>query len=171
MSNIIQAAFGTSKYVLTAEQPQYAYGQFLSISGADLPETFEIYYSNASFGGKAKRQIGENNIVPIPDEYFVSGHTIYAWIVMHEGTDDGKAEYRIEIPIKRGSKPTDEQPTPIEQSVITQAIAVLNNAVELTSQYEQTARQALAEIESMSFHIDANGCLIMTKPNWEEEET
>ena len=148
--NVINAVFPTDTNIITTEPIwQYSYGQILNISGIELPEYFEVQFSNVLFGGESKTQIGHNNQVEVLDEYLTTGKPVFAWIVLHEGADDGGTEYQIKIPIRRRSEPTDEEPTPEEQSVITQTIAALQDTV--------------AELNTIDFHIDSNGCLILTK--------
>lgn len=114
----------------TEEAWQYNYGQVLLLDGIDLPDAYEVHFSNTPIKGNAKPQIGNADGVTIPDEYLDSGEPIYAWVFLHEGLDDGETVYMVTIPVKQRSKVIDEQPTPVEQSAITQAIAALNIAVE-----------------------------------------
>ena len=105
---------------------QWDYGQILKIEGLELPDVFEVHFSNEKVEGDAKTQIASNNEVTIPDEYLLEGTKIYAWIFLHEGENDGATKYFITIPIDKRSKVTDETPTPVEQSAIDKAIAALN---------------------------------------------
>ena len=129
--NIITAKFCSgSNQTWTDEAWQYDYGQVLRLEGLELPDAYEVHFSNAPINGNAKPQIGNADGVEIPDEYFESGEPIYAWLFLHQGEDDGETEKMVTIPIKKRSKEVNEQPTPVEQSAITQAIAALNIAVE-----------------------------------------
>lgn len=130
--NVITAAFGGMREVTTARLWQWDYGQVLKITGLNLPTAFEVHFSNSKERGTSKTQIGQNSQVTIPDEYLTSGAYVYAFIYLHEGETDGETEYRINIPVKERPQPTDVEPTPQEQSEITQAIAALNSAVEQT---------------------------------------
>jgi len=131
--NIVKASFGGLREVATAPLWQWDYGQILRITGLDLPQAFEVHFSNSKERGTSKTQIGQDSQVTIPDEYLTSGADVYAFIYLHEGETDGETEYRIKIPVKERPQPTDVEPTPQEQSEITQAIAALNSAVEQTS--------------------------------------
>ena len=64
--NLIQATF--DGFYKTYTEPSWFidHGMELSISGIDLPDEFECHFSN-SRSVAAKRQIGENCFVTIPD--------------------------------------------------------------------------------------------------------
>lgn len=131
MSNIITAKFKAGQTSAWADGLyQYDYGQILKFDGLELPEAYEVHFSDTPIIGDAKTQIGNADGVTIPDEYLQTGSTIYAWVFLHTGEDDGETEYSITVPVTKRPKPTDEAPTPQEQSAIDQAIAALNIAVE-----------------------------------------
>ena len=135
LKNEIHVYFGKLTTTTTAKVSQWAYGQKLIVHDADLPSVFEAYYSNSRSRGEAKPQIGTGGEVPVPDEYFISGADIYVFLMEHEGADDGRYHKIVHIPIDPCSKPVDVDPTPQEQSVIDQAIAALNQAVEQCGAY------------------------------------
>ena len=112
----------------TAPLYQYDYGQELVFEGFDLPSAFEVHFSN-TIEGNSTTQIGSDNTVAIPDAYLTSGASVYAWIFLHSGEDDGETVYYIEIPVMERAKPTNATPTPIQQDAITEAIAALQTAV------------------------------------------
>lgn len=112
---------------------QYDYGQKLILSGVELPANYEVHFSNCEYG-KSKTMLGNSTGVDIPDEYLLSGEDVHVWLFLHDGMDDGETEYHGIINVVRRAQPTDEPPTPQEQSVIAQAIAALNGAVEQTAQ-------------------------------------
>lgn len=141
-NNIIQAVFNDSTRTRTRKAYQYDYGQILKIDGVDLPEAYEVHFSNEELNGDSTTAIGNANGVLVPDAYFLSGQNVYAWIFLHTGEDDGETVYKIVIPVQKRSKPIEDIPTPVEQSAITQAIAALNNAVELTEQGVQQAAES-----------------------------
>lgn len=129
VTNIVKAVFRGSRGTQSEAVTQYDYGQILQIEGLDLPFSFEAHFSNSP-SGETKTQIGTANQVDIPDEYINDGGPIFVYIYLHSGEDDGKTCYIITIPKNRRGKPTDEEPTPSEQSTITQTIAALNAGVE-----------------------------------------
>lgn len=150
MLNVITAKFCSgSNQTWTAEAWQYDYGQVLQIEGLELPDAYEVHFSNTPINGNAKPQIGNAEGVEIPDEYFESGEPIYAWLFLHQGEDDGETEKMVTIPIKKRSKEVNEQPTPVEQSAITQAIAALNIAVEKA----EDAIEHYPQIISGTWHV------------------
>ena len=132
--NITKAAFGGLREVTTSPLWQYDYGQILKITGLDLPQAFEVHFSNSRKSGETITQIGTDNQVVIPDMYLTSGADIYAFIFLHDGTDDGETEYVIKIPVRERPEPSDIEPTPEQQDAITEAIAALNVAVTQTAQ-------------------------------------
>lgn len=129
--NVITAKFCSgSTQAWTDEAYQYDYGQALAFDGLDLPDAYEVHFSNTPMSGETITQIGGADGVNVPDQYFTTGETIYAWVYLHEGEDDGETVYMVTIPIKKRPQPSDTPPTPQEQSAIDQAIAALNVAVE-----------------------------------------
>lgn len=141
MINVISAVFRGAQSTTTRNAYQYDYGQVLKTNLA-LPETYEVQFSNNSSGGVAITQIGNADGVTIPDQMFISGAPIYAWIFLHQGADDGETVYFITIPVTKRAKPTSKQPTPVQKDAITQAIAALNSAVEQTGQDVEDANNA-----------------------------
>ena len=145
--NVTKAAFGGLREVTTSPLWQYDYGQILKITGLDLPQAFEVHFSNSRKSGETVTQIGTDNQVVIPDMYLTSGADIYAFIFLHDGLTDGETEYVIKIPVRERPEPSDIEPTPEQQDVITQAIAALNEAVEQTGQDAASAAQSANEAE------------------------
>ena len=147
--NITTAAFDGLREVTTAPLWQYDYGQILQITGLDLPQAFEVHFSNSRKSGETITQIGTDNQVTIPDMYLTSGADIYAFVFLHDGTDDGETEYVIKIPVRERPEPSDIEPTPEQQDAITEAIAALNVAVTQTGE-DKEATAALAEAAAAS---------------------
>lgn len=130
MSNIITATFsGCQTTAWTTELYQWDYGRVLQFEGLDLPDAYEVHFSNAPVVGETITQIGNADGVTIPDQFFTTGETVYAWVYLHEGEDDGETVYTVTIPVNKRPQPSDDVPTPQEQSAIDQAIAALNVAV------------------------------------------
>lgn len=129
--NIITAKFCSGATQAWAPEAwQYDYGQVLQFDGIDLPEAYQVHFSNKPMAGETITQIGGADGVSVPDQFFQSGEAVYAWVYLHEGEDDGETVYMVTIPVKKRPQPSDEVPTPVEQSAIDQAIAALNIAVE-----------------------------------------
>lgn len=145
--NVTRAAFGGLREVTTSPLWQYDYGQILQITGLDLPQAFEVHFSNSRKSGEAITQIGSGGQVTIPDMYLTSGADIYAFVFLHDGLTDGETEYVIKIPVRERPEPSDIEPTPEQQDVITEAIAALNTAVTQTGQDAASAAQSAEDAE------------------------
>lgn len=149
--NTVTAYLGKGKSTTTAERYQWDYGQVLRIEGINLPHSFQTHFSNQPRVGTAKTFIGTDGAVEIPDEYLITGKTIYAWIFLHDSETDGETVYTITIPVIPRPQPVDEEPTPVQQSEINQLINALNNGVERAetaadnAEASATASQASAE--------------------------
>lgn len=156
MINVISAVFRGAQSTTTRNAYQYDYGQVLKTNLA-LPETYEVQFSNNSSGGVAITQIGNADGVTIPDQMFISGAPIYAWIFLHQGADDGETVYFITIPVTKRAKPTSKQPTPVQKDAITQAIAALNAAVEQTGEdvVDAAASEANAALSASEAYTSA----------------
>lgn len=154
MLNEVKAVFGGRKETETAPLYQYDYGQRLVVYGPSLPGSYEVHFSNDKTAGAAKTQIGDSTGVRIPDEYLISGADIFAWIFVHEGNSDGETKYIIKIPVKKRARPSDDPPTPEDQSVITQAIAALSGAVERAQESAESAEESAQRAEDAAKSID-----------------
>lgn len=125
MENIITATFDKFNKTMTAPAWLVDYGMQLKITGIDLPATFECHFSN-SRSTAAKQQIGQNGVVTIPDEYFATNEPqIFCWIYLHPTEDSGTTKYEIVIPLLKRPEIDPATPTPEQQDVIEQAIALL----------------------------------------------
>lgn len=128
------------------------YGQKLVFHNVQLPPSYEVHFSNEKDFGTAKTQIGNSTGVNIPDEYIKNGNQIYFWIFLHDGANDGETEYAGIIPILAKPNVTDAPPTPVEQSVITETIAALNEGIEhvdgIAEQMPQDIQDALTEAKA-----------------------
>lgn len=138
--NILTATFKPGARVCTPDKKgvQYDYGQVLKIAGLDLPEAFEVHFANTG-DTTTITQIAQNGVVEIPDQFFRSSKQINAYIFLHDGETDGETEYKITIGVLPRPAISDDEPTPEEQSAITQAIAALQSAVAHTAQSETNA--------------------------------
>lgn len=127
---------------------QYDYGQRLIFEGVELPVAYEVHFSNKEHG-ESKTSIGDSTGVDIPDEYLLTGENIHVWLFLHDGEDDGETEYHGIISVHKRAKPKNAEPTPVQQDVITQTIAALDDAVEevegIAEGIPETINQALQE--------------------------
>ena len=161
-NNITTVSFGPARKTVARALWQYDYGQILKIEGLALPETYEVHFSLTETGGTSVEQIGDADGVIIPDALLQAGTPIYAFIFLHTGADDGETEYKITIPVKARPKPSEEKPTPVQQDVITQAIATLNKAVEDTAE-DAASAQASADAAATS---EANAAQSAEDAEW-----
>ena len=143
-----------SPMTIVAARHQYDYGQALSITGITLPDVFEAHFATVD-GSQTVTMLGHDGVVEIPDELFQVAKAIICYIYLHDEATDGRTVYTIKIPVKERPKPSDVEPTPVQQDIITQAIAALNDAVEQTGQdvidadaSAQSARDAQTAAES-----------------------
>lgn len=168
--NVIYIYFKGKHSVTSKSQYQYNHGQFLYFADLDLPQTFEVHFSNTD-EGYAKPQIGSNRLVEIPDPYFwTKSSQIYAWIYLHEGTTDGETKYKVIINLERRSEPVYEEILPTQQTTIERAIAELNNAVDVTTENANKTGEDRTqvsnikdEIVDLKEDIDANAELATEK--------
>ena len=122
-----------SPMTIVAARHQYDYGQALSITGITLPDVFEAHFASVD-GSQTVTMLGHDGVVEVPDELFQVAKAIICYIYLHDETTDGRTVYTIKIPVKERPEPSDVEPTPVQQDIITQAIAALNDAVTQTGQ-------------------------------------
>ena len=155
MSNITTALLRPGIVTKTPPLYQYDYGQVLQFTGAELPDVYEVHFSNSSHG-EATTMIGGPNGVTIPDMYLTTGADVYVWLYLHTGNADGETEYNVIIPVIHRASISDAPPTPVQQDVITQAIAALNDAVEQTALDVVQAGNDAARAETAAQNSEAN---------------
>lgn len=144
---------GSKRVTSENSMAQWDYGQLLAIEGLALPEVFEVDFSIDPTDGTSEPAVGANNTVQVPDSLLELGETIYAFIFLHEENDDGETRYRIAIPIEKRPERGTVEPDPVEQSVITQTIAALNDAAERAYDAAGTAEAARDAI--LNLDVDA----------------
>ena len=126
--NIISAYLHNRNNCTTQTVYQYNQGMILQIIGPELPTAYEVDFANSTTG-QSITQIGGADGVTIPDQFFIPGSMIHAWVVL-TGADYVVTRYHIMIPISPRAVRTSDEPTPSQQGAIDQAIAALNNAVD-----------------------------------------
>ena len=139
--NIIYAKFNHGREITTDSRSQYAYGQVLKISGLHLPASFDADVSNKG-DKQAKVIIGTDNELLIDDAFFLSGKDVIVMINVHAADKDGRTKYIIRIPVEKRPERADIELEPVEQDVISVAIAALNEAVEQTSASAESAENS-----------------------------
>lgn len=115
---------------MTRTEPvfQYDYGQGLTFPDLSLPAAYEVHFSVPG-RTKALTVLGDESGVSIPDELLCEGTPVLAWVFLHDGADDGETRYQITVPVVPRAMPTAAKPQASEQSILTQAIAVLQAAL------------------------------------------
>ena len=142
-NHVIVAWYAAGGYTKTRPAFQYDYGQELQLHGfPELPASFEMHFSIGM--GQAITRIGTNGAVAVPNACLERFGTLTAWLFLHDAETDGETKYVIEIPVRSRAKTTDQEPTPAEQSVITETIAALNAGV-TAAEAAQVAAEAAAE--------------------------
>lgn len=154
--NIITATFDGWETARTSPIFQYDYGQLLQFSDLELPDTYEVQFSDNEHGGSSLTMIGNSGGVEIPDALIANGNYIYAFIFLHSGENDGETEYKITIPVKKRPETEYIEPPQVQQDIITQAIAAINLAAD-KAETQATAAEESAEnaAESASSAADS----------------
>ena len=149
-NHIIEVEHSACGYTKTRAAYQYDYGQILELQGfPELPATFEMFFSIGL--GQAITRIGTGGAVAVPDVCLERYGTVTAWLFLHDAETDGETRYAIEIPVRSRGKVTDQEPTPEERGLITEAIAALNAGVaaaEAAQEGAEAAQEAAEEAGS-----------------------
>lgn len=147
--NVITVIFDGYRKAQSCQLYQYDYGQILTFPDLNLPEAYEVQFAPEG-AAETITMIGTADGVAVPDEMLLTAGQVNAYVYLHEGDDDGETEYQVVIPVIARPEPSDIEPTPVQQDVITQAIAALNTAVGEAEGYAQTAQEAA---ESIPEHV------------------
>ena len=133
---------------------QWNRGNFLNVSGVDLPASYKVEFSNKGDNTTSPATVYSDSI-EIPNALLETGRPIIAYVVMI--WEDGRStEYWITINVKPRPEPSDEEPDPGQQSEVEQLIAALNHGVETAEGYAQAAgEQAEAAAGSAEDAADA----------------
>lgn len=181
ITNIIEIKFNGNRMAFVDSEYRLDSGMYLKFIDIDLPEAYQVHFANRQHGATFE-SIGNADGVRIPDDVWTSKEPIFAWVYLHPTEDSAVTKYEVRIIKKiRADLPNGVEPAPYEQTVIDEAIAALNTAVEKTSaDAEQTAadaetasqaatdalnsadraEQAAQNAGYMFFDIDENGDLI-----------
>lgn len=147
-TNILRASAWRGNKCQTATIWQYDYGQVLVIDGFELPEYYEVHFADSN-GVEAMVQIGTADGVSIPDDLLRSGNDIMAYVYLHTGDADGETVKVIHIPVSKRAEPTDQEPTPEQQTAIEETIEALNEAVQRVEDAEAILENPSAEAETL----------------------
>ena len=149
-SNVVTASLERGRTTVTTRRLwQYDYGMKLLLEDIDLPDSYEVHFSNG-VSGEAVTVIGSAEGVGIPDQVLTTGESIHAWLYLHTGENDGETVYHIIIPVFPRAVPGDEPPTPAEQSAVTQAIALLRAGISRAEDAAEEAEAASQAIQDLA---------------------
>lgn len=173
-NNILRATAWRGNHCQTSTIWQYDYGQVLVIDGLDLPEYYEVHFTDST-ESTAIIQIGSADGVAIPDDLLRSGNHILAYIYLHTGDADGETVKTIHIPVNKRTEPGDQEPTPEQQTAIEEIIVALNEAVQRAEDAKETLMNASAEARTLETGADATaeyteGTFVFGLPRGEKGE-
>ena len=161
MGNVLTITYNGSRSYRASSLFQYDYGQKLVLDGFPLPDVYEVHFSNTQKTGYTVTVLGDQEGVQIPDMCLLSGKEIYVWLYLHETDSDGETVYTTQIPVISRPYVTNTEPTPVQQNIITQAIAALKGAVEEATQAKedaeaasQRAMEALEQVSEIMIQIE-----------------
>jgi hypothetical protein len=126
MAKVIEAKFNGGIFACTEPSWKWDYGDRLVFSDIELPSSYEVHFANKTVGTSVT-VLGDEDGVVIPAQFFVPGSVIYAWIFLVDG-ENGYTKYQVVMPILDRAQPSNEQPTPAQQSALDDAVARLNEA-------------------------------------------
>lgn len=154
MTNIITACFGGTRYANTRPAWLIDHGMVLKIAGVELPDVYEVDFSNSK-SETATRVLGGPDGVVIPDQYFLSNAPqIFAWVYLTTG-DSGFTTLQITIPLSQRPDVSTEPPTPQETDLIEQAIAALNDGVDRAEAAADILENCTATATTLEPHSEA----------------
>jgi hypothetical protein len=133
---------------------RYDYGQQIRFKGVELPENYEVHFANSETG-QSLTMIGNADGVDIPDELLTTGKDIFIWVFLHKGESDGETVYKARLKVTDRAKPTNTEPTPVQQDAITTAIAALNREVETIATDVISANKAKDDAEAAKTAAEA----------------
>ena len=149
-SNVVTASLERGRTTVTTRRLwQYDYGMKLRLENIDLPESYEVHFSNSA-SGEAVTAVGGGGEVGIPDRVLTTGEPVHAWLYLHTGEEDGETVYHIIIPVFPRPAPGDGEPTPAEQSALTQAMALLRTGIGRAEDAAEDAEAASRAVQDLT---------------------
>lgn len=150
VTNIVRAVVKPgSNYTVTSPIMKEDKGQVLLIEGLDLPEVYEIDFSNDRHDGSSITMIGNADGVLIPTQFIKTGRDVYAFYY-YVGDNFGQTEHVFRLPNDYRPDRTDEVPEPEQESLIEQAITALNEAVESTQEAQQAIEDMTVSAQTLA---------------------
>lgn len=144
--NVIYADLSIHNRATTKPLWQWNKGQQLILTGRDLPEAYQVHFSNDPDFGISTTQIGGSSGVAIPDELLMSGRYVYAWLYLTD-ENSGQTKCYITIPVARRPKPYTYDPTPAQEDAIAETLNALNSGVVRVTQLADQVESLKIEVE------------------------
>ena len=148
--NVIHAMFEKNElYKRVRNLWQYDYGQFLMVTGLNLPKAVSIDFFLFDGKGESIRQVGvtQDGItkVRIPDSLLKNkdvkeDYNIYVYVYVADG-EKGNTVYKIIIPVRNRPEPH-EMIIPDEKNMLDEAIKTVSEAAERAELSEKNAKQS-----------------------------
>lgn len=124
---------------------QYDRGQKLKFKNVTLPFSYEVHFANRS-SGPALKVYGDDSGVVIPYAVTSSGKPVYMWLYLIEDENSAQTVYGNTIQVRlRANVPT-EEPTPEQQTLIEQAIGLLNAGVQAVQTIEENIPTTVLDV-------------------------
>ena len=154
VTNIVRAVVKPgSDYTVTSPIMKEDKGQVLLIEGLDLPEVYEIDFSNDRHHGSSITMIGNADGVLNPTQFIKTGRDVFAFYY-YVGDGFGQTEHIFRLPNDYRPDRTDVIPDPEEESKIDQAIAAVNEAVDTAEGYANAAADSAEEAARKAGEIE-----------------
>lgn len=128
MDNVIIANFNGHLHAVTDPLWRYDEGMRLQFEGVDLPAAYQVHFANEK-DGDAIPVYGDETGAEIPYELLEDGYNVYAWVYV-TGDGYGRTKYVAQIPVMIKARPSEEEPSPVQQSALDEAINAVNEAAE-----------------------------------------
>ena len=126
MDNVIIANFNGHLHAVTDPLWRYDEGMRLQFEGVDLPTAYQVHFANEK-DGDALVAYGDETGAEIPYELLEDGYNVYAWVYV-TGDGYGRTKYVAQIPVMIKARPSEEEPSPVQQSALDEAINAVNEA-------------------------------------------
>lgn len=91
--------YESSSVTYTQSVHQHDKNVTLVFEGIDLPENYEVHFSNEKDGGISIACEGNNSGVQIPDELLSTGSYVYAWVCRVESETGSSTIFEVVIPV------------------------------------------------------------------------
>ena len=118
------------------------YGTKIIFTGLELPVAYEVHFGR-NLAADALVQIGDSTGVNVPDSLLLAEGTLYGWLYVHTGADDGWTKREFSCAIVNRPGVTNVEPTPVQQGVIEQTIAALNEGVGRVEEAVEGVQEAI----------------------------